>query len=455
MDPKHGVTLRVPGDKSISQRALILGALAEGDSRVEALLRSADPVATGRALQRVGITISGLDIPDAEVVVRGNGFRGWRQPEGPLDLQNSGTGVRLLAGALASQPLVATLKGDVSLSGRPMARIATPLGQMGARISYLEREGRLPMRIEGGELSSIVYKSPVASAQVKSAVLLAAVGGSVVAEVREPRQSRDHTERMLAAMGVSVSSGAVEAASADDEARWTLTGQAEDGADGWAVRIAEPPERLQPLDVEVPSDFSSAAFFFALAAASGRGRAVTVRSLGLNRTRTGFLSVLGRMGAAVQISSRRVRGGEPLGDVTVTGGGGLRAVAVGEAELPAMIDEVPVLIALAARAEGTTRITGAAELRVKESDRIAALATNLRGLGVEVEELPDGLEVAGSTAPLSGQVRCFGDHRIAMAFGILGALPGSDIRMDDPALAGVSFPGFWELLAHTRERLCK
>ena len=247
-------------------------------------------------------------------------------------------------------------------------------------------------------------------------------------EVRQPRRSRDHTERMLEAMGVDV--------------------QEEAGGDSWVVRVLAPPSALAPLDIDVPADFSSAAFFLALAALRD-GPGLTVQSVGLNETRTGFLNVLGRMGADVRIESTRVRGGEALGDVTVTGGGGLRAAEVGEAEVPALLDEVPVLAVLAARAEGMTRITGAAELRVKESDRLAALAANLRAIGVDAQELSDGLEIEGTDRPLAGRVRCHDDHRIAMAFGILGATPGCDIDVDDPAAANVSFPGFWELLAST------
>ena len=429
MDGSDALTLLVPGDKSITQRALILGGLADGESRIGGVLRGADPVATGRALAALGVEITGLDGADRDSLrIRGCGLGAWTRPAGVLDLGNSGTGARLLAGALAAQPLSAVLAGDASLSSRPMQRIARPLRRMGASVEYLERSGVLPMRITGGALTAIRHDGKVASAQVKSAILLAGVGAGLAVDVREPRQSRDHSERMLEAMGVDVVERAVEA--------------------GWMVRIAAPPPRLAPLDMDVPGDFSSAAFFLAWAALAGGAAPLTVCSVGLNATRTGLLPVLARMGVEVDVHPRATAGGEPVGDLRVAARANpLRSVRVGQGEVPGMIDEIPVLAVLAARAEGVTRITGARELRVKESDRLTALAVNLRRIGVEVEELPDGLEIEGTHRPLSGVVECFGDHRIAMAFGVLGQTPGCDVRVDDPLVSEVSFPGFWELLA--------
>ena len=428
MDVTDGLTIRVPGDKSITQRALILGGMAEGESRIGAAPRAADPVATALALRGLGVRIDGLDGPATTPLrIGGAGLRGWQQPRSPLDLRNSGTGARLLAGALAAQPLSVVLRGDESLSRRPMERIAAPLRRMGATVEYLERDGVLPLRVTGGDLCATRHDGSVASAQVKSAILLAAVGARVPVEVREPRRSRDHSERMLEAMGVRVREG------------WR------DGA--WAVRIDEPPARVTPLRMDVPGDFSSAAFLLAWAALA-EARALTIRGVGLNATRTGLLPVLARMGAEVEAVVGGAAGGEPAGDLLVGApGSGLRGVEVGGGEVTGMIDEIPVLAVLAARADGETRITGAAELRVKESDRLAALAVNLRRIGVEVEELPDGLVIEGTRRSLAGRVECFRDHRIAMAFGVLGAAPDCDILVDDPGVADVSFPGFWSLLA--------
>ncbi len=428
MGVADGLTIRVPGDKSITQRALILGAMADGESRIGAAPRGGDPVATALALRGLGVRIDGLDGPAATPLrIGGPGLRGWRQPRSPLDLRNSGTGARLLAGALAAQPLSVVLGGDESLSRRPMQRIAGPLRRMGAAVEFPERPGVLPMRVAGGPLRQISHDGRVASAQVKSAILLAAVGATVPVEVREPRRSRDHSERMLEAMGVPLREG------------WR------DGA--WTVLIEDSPGRLAPLEMDVPGDFSSAAFFLAWAALAAT-RPLAIRGVGLNATRTGFLAVLERMGVEVEAEMRGGGGGEPAGDLRAGAqGGGLRGVEVRGGEVTAMIDEVPALAVLAARAEGETRIKGAAELRVKESDRLAALAVNLREIGVRVDELRDGLVIEGTRRPLAGRVRCFRDHRIAMAFGVLGASPGCDIAVDDPAVAGVSFPGFWNLLA--------
>ena len=359
----EGRVIRVPGDKSITQRALILGALAEGESRIGAAPRGADPLSTAGALAALGVEIRGLDGPASEPVrIAGPGLRAWRQPAAALDLRNSGTGARLLAGALAAQPLSVVLTGDDSLSRRPMERIAAPLRRMGAEVDYIGRPGVLPMRVTGGPLTAIRHGGAVASAQVKSAVLLAALGAGVPVEVREPRRSRDHSERMLEAMGVEVVEG------------WR------DGA--WSVGLPHPPASLAPLDMEVPGDFSSAAFLLAWAALFPERAPLTIRAVGLNPTRTGLLPVLVRMGIGVEVLPGRSAAGEPVGDLRVgaTSGPG-RAVDVGEEEIPGMIDEVPILAVLAARAQGVTRITGARELRVKESDRLAALALNLRRIG--------------------------------------------------------------------------
>lgn len=415
----------VPGDKSLTHRALMLAATAAGESRLRGLLPGEDCRSTAAVLRALGAAIPELPGSGREIRIRSKGIAAWHAPEGILDCGNSGTTARLIMGLLAGRPFCATLTGDDSLRGRPMRRITDPLGMMGARVTELERSDRLPLELCGGSLTGIEHRSPKASAQVKSAVLLAGLSAGVEVAVWEPIRSRDHTERMLRALGVELREGPREG--------------------GWRVSMRPPSVDLPPLDMDVPGDPSSAAFLAALAALAGSG-ALRVRGVGLNPTRTGFFDALRRMGADIAIEGERVSGGEPIGDI-VTRPGSLRAIEVGREEVPAMIDEIPMLACLAARAEGETRITGAEELRAKESDRIAALVGNLRALGADAEELPDGLVVRGSDRPLHGSVRALHDHRIAMAFGVLAALPGSRIEIDTPEVVDVSFPGFWERLA--------
>jgi 3-phosphoshikimate 1-carboxyvinyltransferase len=415
--------VRVPGDKSLTQRALILAGLADGESRVSGLLHGGDAASTARALRSLGVDVPPLPRDGSEIRIRGVGLRGLREPDGRLDLGNSGTGARLLAGVLAGSGLTVTLDGDDSLRSRPMARITKPLSAMGADFERLNNEDRLPLTVRGRHpLGPVDWTSPVASAQVKSSILLAGLVGQAFVLVTEPRRSRDHTERLFGAVGAPVISHATEG--------------------GWRIELREPPERIRPLDFDVPGDLSSAAFLFAVAALGGAGRGITVESIGLNPTRTAFLDVLRRMGArvAVEVTSSS-ESPEPYGVVSVEGSE-LRGVEVGADEVPGLIDELPLLAVLGARAEGTTRITGAQELRAKESDRITAVVSNLRGLGVEAEELPDGLELAGTPDRLEGGVRSFHDHRIAMAFAVLGAVDGNVIRVDDLGVSEVSFPGF-------------
>ncbi|MFC1660319.1 3-phosphoshikimate 1-carboxyvinyltransferase [Gemmatimonadota bacterium] len=419
--------LTIPGDKSISQRALVLAGLAEGESRIRGILNRGDSASTARALRQMGAQIPPLPAPGGELLVGGLGLRGFQEPAAPLDVENSGTGARLLLGVLAGQPIRATVTGDASLRRRPMARVTDPLTVMGGRFRFLAEPGRLPIQVLGGPLDPVSYRLPVSSAQLKSALLLAGIVGGVSVELTDPGRSRDHTERMLGPMGATLLSGPVEG--------------------GWRVALLEPPARLEPMDLQVPGDFSSAAFFLLFGLLHPGLGGLALRDVGLNETRTGLLGVLERMGGRLRVENVKGReGGEPLGDLII-GPGELRGVEVGNAEIPTLIDEVPILAVGAARAQGVTRITGARELRVKETDRIHALVQNLRGLGIEVEELDDGLEIQGSDAPLRGRIDSFGDHRIAMAFGVLGALPGNDIEVVGEDVVEVSFPGFWELLA--------
>lgn len=415
----HG-TLRPPGDKSLSHRALMLAALADGPSRVGGLLDSADVRSTAGVLRALGVRIP--EIGAGEIVVEGVGLRGLSRPAAPLDCGNSGTTTRLMAGVVAACPFEATFVGDESLSRRPMRRIARPLGAMGATVE-LPAQGGLPMTIRGGGLRGIDWESEVASAQVKSAVLLAGLVAGVSVSVREPLRSRDHTERMLAARGARLD------------------------VEGRVVHL-EPTDTLVALDTHVPGDPSSAAFFAGLAAIASEGD-VLLEHVCVNETRTGFFEILEQMGAEVRFERKREEGGEPVADIRVIPGA-LRAVTIGAEDVPSLVDEIPLIACLAALAEGVTVVTGAAELRVKESDRIAATVANLRAIGVDAEELPDGLRVVGSDAPLRGTVTTHADHRIAMAFGILGAVPGNEVTIDDPQCVAVSYPAFWQDLARLR-----
>jgi 3-phosphoshikimate 1-carboxyvinyltransferase len=419
----HGDT-RVPGDKSITHRALMFAALGDGESRLSGLLPGEDCRSTAAVLRALGCDVPDLPPDGAEIRVRGVGVEGLRRPDAELDCGNSGTTARLMMGILASRPFPATLTGDDSLRSRPMRRVTEPLRQMGAHFHEQGEQNRLPIQVTGGPLRSQDYTSPTASAQVKSAVLLAGLTGNVPVSVTEPVASRDHTERMFAALGVQVDAGHTSG--------------------GWRVAVPAHGRPLPALDLRVPGDPSSAAFLAALALLADEGELV-IRDVCINPTRTGFFEIVARMGASIDLANRRMEGGEPVADLVVRPAR-LRGTEVGEAEVPAAVDEIPILAVLAARAAGETRITGAGELRVKETDRIAAIAGNLRALGAEAEELEDGLVVRGSDRPLRGRVRAFGDHRIAMAFGVLGALPGNEVEIDDPSVVAVSFPGFFDRL---------
>ena len=417
--------LRVPGDKSISHRALLVAALAGGESRIRGIATGEDPAATAAILRELGVRVPPL-VADGELRVRGVGAGAMRSPGRVLDCANSGTTARLLLGFLAGRELEATLTGDDSLRRRPMRRVTDPLSRMGARFESLAAPGTLPLRVTGGPLRALDHRLPVASAQVKSALLFAGVTGGVPVRLVEPGLSRDHTERMLSAAGCALASSF------------------QDGAN--RVRLTASPAVLDPVDMVVPGDFSSAAFPLALALLGGAGEGIVLRGVGLNPTRTGLLPVLERMNARIEVDARSApEEGEPYGDLVVHASD-LAGTEVRPDEIPGLIDEVPVLAVLAAHARGTTRITGAQELRVKESDRLGALAANLSALGVEVEELPDGLVIEGTGRALSGPVEARGDHRIAMAFGVLGALAGNSIPVDAPETVKVSYPGFWEML---------
>lgn len=407
----HG-TLRVPGDKSISHRSLILSAIAKGESRVRGILQSADVHSTAGVLRALGAQIPELA---AEMSVRGVGLRGLTQPAVSLDCGNSGTTTRLMAGVVAALPVHATFVGDASLSRRPMRRVARPLEAMGAKVE-LPEHGGLPMTIHGGQLHALTWTSETASAQVKSAILLAALLAGVRAEVSEPVMTRDHTERMLAARGARLSI---------HEQRIVL----------------DPTEQVDATDVEVPGDPSSAAFFAGLAAVADEG-SIRLDNVCVNETRKGFFYQLRLAGADVREENRRIVAGEPVADLIVSPGT-LVGSAVEGARVPSMVDELPLLACIATRAQGETLITGAGELRVKESDRITAVVDNLLAIGADAEELPDGIRIRGSDRPLEGRVHTHGDHRLAMAFGVLAAARGNSIAIDDRDCVAVSYPNFW------------
>ncbi|MEX0765621.1 MAG: 3-phosphoshikimate 1-carboxyvinyltransferase [bacterium] len=404
---------RVPGDKSISHRAAMLGAIANGPTTIHGFLRAGDCLSTLQCLRALGVTIE--ETPDG-IVVHGSGPR-LRAPAAPLDAGNSGTTMRLLAGILAGQPFVADLTGDASLRSRPMDRIIEPLARMGAQVHALGGERYPPLRIAGGKLRGITYTLPVASAQVKSAVLLAGLYAEGDTTVVEHVVTRDHTERMLEGFGCRIQR--------------------------IGSRITVTPSTLSSRNVTVPGDISSAAFLLA-AAAARQGSSITVDDAGINPTRTGFLDVLASMGAGTEISGRDDRSGEPIGTVTVRGLR-LQGTRIGGSAASIVIDEIPVLTVIAAVADGETVITDAAELRVKESDRIKTLSVGLRVLGADVTERPDGMVIRGGRLR-GGRVEAGGDHRIAMAFAVAGLLAQGPVTVSGAETIDVSFPGFVETL---------
>jgi 3-phosphoshikimate 1-carboxyvinyltransferase len=410
-------TLRVPGDKSISHRAVMLAALAEGTSDVHGFLPAADTLGTLAACGAMGVRADRL-AADA-LRIEGAGLHGLRAPAEALDCGNSGTAMRLLAGVLAGQRFASTLTGDASLLRRPMGRVLGPLRRMGARIRAADGE-RPPLAIEPcAGLAGIAYALPVPSAQVKSCVLLAGLYAQGETRVTEPAPTRDHTERMLRAFGYAVTCGGGSAA---------LRGGG----------------RLAACAIEVPADLSSAAFFL-VGAAIAPGSELTLTGVGINPTRTGVLAILRRMGADIGVLDERTAGAEPVADLRVRAGT-LRAVEIGAQDVALAIDEIPALAIAAACAQGVTRIRGAAELRVKESDRIAAVAQGLRALGVACEVYPDGLDIEGG-ALSGGTVESLGDHRIAMAFAMAALRASGPVRVRECANVGTSFPGFAALAA--------
>ncbi len=414
-------TTQCPGDKSISHRALILGALAAGETGINGLLEAADIMATASALRQLGADIERQ--PDGSWRVRGRGAGGLHSPDAPIDFGNSGTGARLLMGVMASHPLHARLRGDASLSRRPMGRVLKPLARMGAVVEP-ERE-TLPFTFMGTDKPlAMEYTLPVASAQVKSAILLAAINTPGCTTVIEPVATRDHTERMLALFGADIH---IET-DAEGMRHISVCGEAE----------------LVPQTLTVPGDPSSAAFPL-IAALLVPGSDIIIENVMLNPARDGLIATLREMGADIGYRNRRLRSGEEVADLQVRSSA-LYGVEVPAARAPSMIDEYPALAMAAAFAKGKTRMHGLAELRVKESDRLAAIATGLEACGVNVQGSEDSLDVTGGPVPGGALVRTHGDHRIAMAFLVLGLAAKAPISIDEAPMIDTSFPGFARMM---------
>lgn len=415
-------SVTVPGDKSISHRALILSALAPGASTIRHLNTGHDVAATGRLLTQLGASCE-IDEPNAQAQVESSGFAHLREADDVLWAGNSGTTMRCLLGVCAGIEGLNVLTGDDSLRGRPMLRVVGPLRQMGATIDGRDFGARAPLAVRGGALEGLDIELQVASAQVKTALLLAGMRASGRTRIGEPGPSRDHTERMLAAAGVEVERNGAEV----------------------SIRGGQEP---RPVDWSIPGDLSSAAFLLA-AAVLLPGSDLTIESLGLNPTRTGFLDVLQRMGAALEIEVQEERGGEPVGRVRATFSE-LEATRVEGDEVPRLVDELPVLAVVATQARGVTEFRDAGELRVKESDRIDVVVRALRSLGADVEGLPDGMVVKGPTPLSPADVDAHGDHRVALALAVAGLLARGNLRIRGWSSVNTSFPEFLDVLAEAR-----
>ncbi|HEB82571.1 MAG TPA: 3-phosphoshikimate 1-carboxyvinyltransferase [Gammaproteobacteria bacterium] len=413
--------IRVPGDKSISHRSIMFASLAEGSSRITGFLEGEDSLNTLRAFRAMGVSIDGPE--NGEITIQGVGMHGLKAPGRPLDLGNSGTSMRLLAGLLAGQDFDVELTGDSSLSKRPMKRVTDPLALMGAKVETAEG-GRPPLKIHGGQkLRAIHYEMPMASAQVKSCCLLAGLYAEGKTCVTEPAVTRDHTERMLRAFGCEVE---VENGTA------CVTG----------------PATLKASDIDVPADISSAAFFM-VGASIAPGSELTIKHVGINPTRTGIIEILKLMGADITLDNESQVGGEPVADIRIKSAS-LQGIHVPEALVPLAIDEFPVLFVAAACAEGETVVTGAEELRVKESDRIQVMADGLQALGVDARPTPDGMIIQGCGPDGTiggGEVHSRDDHRIAMAFAMASLRASGDIHIEDCDNVNTSFPDFAGLAA--------
>jgi len=423
--------LIIPPDKSISHRSIMFSSLAEGRSVIKNFLPAEDPLKTLEAFRQMGVDIKTGTLYQTryrgtqtdEIIVHGKGLTGLRKPQNVIDCGNSGTTIRLLSGILSAQPFSSTLSGDSSLRTRPMQRIIIPLFKMGARITA-EKDGLPPLKINGGELKPITYQSPVASAQVKSSILLAGLYCNGVTTVIEPGKSRDHTERMLKSCGVDLKIKELEVS-----------------VKGIAA--------LKPFDITIPGDLSSAAFFIG-AGLIVPGSEILIKNTGINPTRTGLINILEKMGAYIRLENEKEVSGEPVADIFVKYSK-LKGMDIGGNLVLKAIDEFPVLCVAAAKAVGKTKITGAGELRVKESDRIASMAAELRKMGVNIEELEDGLVIEGREDLTSAAVESYGDHRIAMSMIIAGLTARGETTVTDVDCINTSFPGFMDMLEELRQ----
>ena len=412
--------ISLPGDKSISHRALILNALAHGKARISNFLDGEDCLGTLRCLRQLGVSVE--KIAPRAVILEGRGLEKLKEPEDVLYVGNSGTTIRLLMGVLSGLPGSSVLTGDASILRRPMGRVAVPLQLMGARIIGRKGGTLAPIAIQGGSLTSLRYETPVASAQLKSAILLAGLFAEGITEVIEPLKSRDHTERMLRSMGARL---------------WT---------NGNLVAVEGRP-RLQAQDIDVPGDISSAAFWL-VGATILPSSELLLENVGLNPTRSGILDALREMGAKIEVLNPRSVCGEPVADLLVESAE-LEGISIGGELIPRLIDEIPILALAAACARGRTVIRDAGELRLKESDRLEATATLLKRLGAKIEVMPDGLIIDGPTAWLGGNTESFGDHRLAMTMAIAGLL--APVSIEGTECTETSYPGFWETLEEVRK----
>lgn len=417
-------SVSVPGDKSISHRSIMFGALAKGTTEVSGFLQGADCLSTISCFTKMGVQIENKD---GRILVRGNGLRGLHAPDGILDCGNSGTTTRLISGILAAQPFPSVLTGDSSLCRRPMKRIITPLGMMGARIESCNDSGCAPLTIHGGSLTGIHYFSPVASAQVKSAVLLAGLYADGITQVTETALSRNHTELMLGSFGADIA------------------------ADGTTVTI-QPANELYAQQINVPGDISSAAYFIVAGLITANSE-IYLKNVGVNPTRDGILRVCEQMGATLKYENHQTKSGEPTCDILVTPAP-LRAVTIGGDMIPTLIDEIPAIALLACFADGTTVIRDAAELKAKESNRIDIVVENLRKMGADITATEDGMIIRGGS-PLHGvseenPIQCHEDHRIAMTFSIAALAADGPVAIADAELVNISYPDFYEDLAALR-----